>query len=606
MKKGGSGKSTKKPSPSKGFGSSPKPLKPILGDLGEDDTPENQDAMLETFFNSLESLDAEDQKDSPSKGFGSSPKPLKPIMLGDFGEDDTPENEEAMLETIFNSLESLDAEQQKELFGYELQKMVDYRDELYQADGHFPTGVAEASAKQYLERSYERSRALPHLFEMSMVNEMFVAPKEYAAKRYFGIKELCDWFATGNRRMGDVCDTYFEVPYNSDVRSSYSNQVYSTELLEKGTTHVDIGFTDLGTILTCRLADSQSDEGDSMPLRFLGYDNSTYAVAKSMVIWSMCKRSFEYLSTAEEHASAVMQVWYSTVWSSTTSKAFFETVQDLCVDTTSMAALHTTVSSLLQHWAASPGVELASAMTKTAHGKEGYPSSIGMLLQQADRVDMARYELTGAFGLLNNHDNDNNGMATATGSVVMFDCPAELSPPLPRDESVFSVLSIVDIVKVKSANQTLFACAQQHLHALTTRLISRAKKGEITVELRVGAVEEAEVVADISELKPWTMNWRNSLDYMSPSQFHAIAKACAKHGDTLHFGYSLIWMASVVGSSFLDFESQPVKMRTQLVRDSNDALASFVEASELGGLIRLPVKYAIGGGGGGGVVVVVV
>jgi hypothetical protein len=41
-----------------------------------------------------------------------------------------------------------------------------------------PVGVSEETASLFLDRSYERARALPQIFEMSMVAENFTAPSE--------------------------------------------------------------------------------------------------------------------------------------------------------------------------------------------------------------------------------------------------------------------------------------------------------------------------------------------------------------------------------------------------------------------------------------------
>ena len=48
-----------------------------------------------------------------------------------------------------------------------------------------------------------------------------------------------------------------------------------------GTTHVAVGFNDLGMLLTCQLLPAPQGPG---PLRFVGIDCSAYSVAKSLVI----------------------------------------------------------------------------------------------------------------------------------------------------------------------------------------------------------------------------------------------------------------------------------------------------------------------------------
>ena len=63
--------------------------------------------------------------------------------------------------------------------------------------------------------------------------------------------------------------------------------------------------------------------------------------------------------------------------------------------------------------------------------------------------------------------------------------------------------------------------------------------------------------ATVAALKPWTMSWSNVLDYVAPREFHALARACSIHGDTIHFAHSMNWSAEVKGAQLLDYYAKP-------------------------------------------------
>ena len=78
-----------------------------------------------------------------------------------------------------------------------------------------------------------------------------------------------------------------------------------------GNTLVDIGFVDFGIVFD--LVDSLDDGGN--PLVVVGYDMSSFCVAKSMVMVEMMKDT-------EVSARSVVEVWLSSLWSTTTFQAF--------------------------------------------------------------------------------------------------------------------------------------------------------------------------------------------------------------------------------------------------------------------------------------------
>ena len=54
-----------------------------------------------------------------------------------------------------------------------------------------------------------------------------------------------------------------------------------------GTTHVAVGFNDLGMLLTCDLREAPHEQPSPKALRFVGLDGSAFSVAKSLVVAEM-------------------------------------------------------------------------------------------------------------------------------------------------------------------------------------------------------------------------------------------------------------------------------------------------------------------------------
>jgi hypothetical protein len=193
--------------------------------------------------------------------------------------------------------------------------------------------------------------------------------------------------------------------------------------------HVAIGFVDLGLLLVANLA--APPPGRSGPLKFIGVERSAYSVAKFRVIWQLARSPPPSLS-ADEHARALAQIWFSAAWSELTARAFraaVDLVRAQSCDSDEVAAI-------LDHWAGSPGVCLRAARDGWMARTTDTRSSVAHCARRRDRVALAKYELTGSFA---------TGGVDETGSVVWWDCP-DGTPPSADDETVFSTLMLVDVL----------------------------------------------------------------------------------------------------------------------------------------------------------------
>ena len=88
--------------------------------------------------------------------------------------------------------------------------------------------------------------------------------------------------------QSNVRSNLFEQVYDPFSLSPFSNALNREEVFMAGTTHIAVGFVDLGSLLTCILLDEDPDIGTG-PLRWIGIDSQPYCVAKTLVIAQMLR-----------------------------------------------------------------------------------------------------------------------------------------------------------------------------------------------------------------------------------------------------------------------------------------------------------------------------
>jgi hypothetical protein len=131
---------------------------------------------------------------------------------------------------------------------------------------------------------------------------------------------VIEWNFDNRRKIGDVLPSDLSIPEYLDGVSdvlypNFSNcPVPPKQTLTLGTVHIAVGFVDLGLLLDSRFSEPEA-ESPSARLLFRGFEASSFAVAKSLVIWEM-------LRTSGTKASWVVQVWFSAIWSKRATNAF--------------------------------------------------------------------------------------------------------------------------------------------------------------------------------------------------------------------------------------------------------------------------------------------
>lgn len=452
-------------------------------------------------------------------------------------------------------------EHQVAMYGRTIDPMPNFQNELMQEGGGLPAGVDYDWANSYLRLSFENASANPQMFEVVFKNKSYKPEPHDIAKRLGNNHPAkLKWYLGGEVVAGSIFTEQFAQQYQDFFRHSFSNQAYRREALHQGTTHVAVGFVDLGLLLASTL--QNPPKGREGPLHFLGIEMSAYAVAKTHVIWEMLKQTPSSEAHRDDHIRSIMQVWFSSTWEEKTETAVNAA---LAVLISSKRNYHCDVLELLNHWANASSFPLAKARACIANATKDSFSSIGHMLQKRDRIALAKYELSRDFGIKDK---------AIYGNKLMFDCP-DGTPPLENDETVFSSLNwydVMDLVKSGSlSTETVVQAAEAYASAGIWKIASWAVKGQVVVELKCAPVQH--VVDFISSHKPWTMSWSNICDYVDYSDFHRMARRCSAHGDTIHFGYSMNWVQIVFGVFIFDFAgSDCVEIRSRIIDAANEAV----------------------------------
>jgi hypothetical protein len=460
-------------------------------------------------------------------------------------------------------------ENEIEMFGRVIEPMPDFRMELLSDGGGIPSGVDRAWANEYLRLSFEQASGV-HMFEVYFMSEKFAPKPPYILKRLGTNDERKVRWYLGRNYPGNIYQHRAVNPYCELLRHSFSNQAYRRERLCRGTTHVAVGFVDLGILLAAELSDPPANRDG--PLRFIGIEMSPYNVAKSHVIWQLLRQIPLASPDCELHLWNVVQVWFSATWTEGTIVAVREAVSAILA---SNQVDNPRVLGLLEHWAHATDLPLDRARAEVARSTSDSRSIIGCLSRKQDRISLAKYELTRDFGV---HGEP------LYANVLMFDCP-EGTPPQDDDETVFSALSWKDLVDTLRGNGLNVVQAAELL-ALRgiSRMASWAQSGQLVVELQCTSLQEA--IEDIAVARPWTMSWSNLPDYFDYSDFHRMARQCSINGDTVHFGYSMNWTTEVFGTNLIDFADASI--RASLIKESHKNAVMFYRTFGWTEILRIP------------------
>uniref|UniRef100_A0A0G4I8I8 Uncharacterized protein n=1 Tax=Chromera velia CCMP2878 TaxID=1169474 RepID=A0A0G4I8I8_9ALVE len=372
--------------------------------------------------------------------------------------------------------------------------------------------------------------------------------------------------------------------YDSRIRSNFANNPNRPEYLFLGTTHVAVGFNDLGSLLNAQLFQKSSqkraelwgERGESSlaggssvpPLRFVGLEKSEFSVAKSRVIVEMLR--------SDCPLSHVLQVWYSSSWSRVALESFRQGCRSVLAEmqkessgdggraaTLSLRPSgkcqdHPVVSAYLKHWVAvdPPTVETARQLwfANTERQNQKAFGDVCSLVRQQDRLAVLQYLLTGEVeGKI--ESTPQSAETLTVGSPCMWTVP-EGSPPLEEDV-IFNALTTQMLLEEHNA-----APEKDLVHLFTDRVTrdlkrirSMLQQGSLCVDLfccevqPLGRSRKGDALAEaIAELHPYTVSWSNVIDYLELPQFHSLARHISQHGDAMQYAYSMNWTAETFGT----------------------------------------------------------
>jgi hypothetical protein len=219
---------------------------------------------------------------------------------------------------------------------------------------------------------------------------------------------ICKVVGTNDRRKiewvfsAPIFDVYVDTAkrlYESTIYHSFSNSLVRKERSITGKTHAAIGFVDFSPLLHMDLQEISGSE----PFHFVGFEMSSFSVAKNLVIAAMLER------TDVGIVDAILQVWYSSGWSDATVKLFRLSL----IEAKKKCSDEETVS-ILRHWGkVEPPTLHQSRKEWLSKIDESLFCTVTNCSNLTSRNHLSKYFLTGQL------------LEASVGSICMFALPPD-------------------------------------------------------------------------------------------------------------------------------------------------------------------------------------
>ncbi|GBC06305.1 hypothetical protein RclHR1_06750009 [Rhizophagus clarus] len=378
-------------------------------------------------------------------------------------------------------------------------------------------------------------------------------------------KELSD-FLSSPRQIGDIFARTTPIPYFSDTGScalSFSNTHKQSLSLNQGKVHVAVGFVDLDLLLQATIV--QSEDSTEQANKFIGYEGSVYAVAKTNVIVEMMM--------GKAPVRSIIEVWFSTVWTIETLKYFetaaknvlqFENAPNDKPPNPTKKELHPEVRSLISHWCQSVS---SPKSRKNAHDlwastfdrADSIFAIVPNLVEPRDRVQVARHILTGEFPLMNDQQSKN-----LVASITMFNCNDGISPHSTSEFMLHMMPMNAILPKYQRENTSfldaLYNFLEDAITKVCTWLSPPIEMMEIYLHFQMVTSDDSGLLNSIKQLNASTMSWSNICDYFPACDFHKLIKACSG-SNTVHVMSSMNWVTEVFGGHITDYDDSRVRRK---------------------------------------------
>ena len=180
--------------------------------------------------------------------------------------------------------------------------------------GRWPKQCDQAVCNNKLLGWYETGRSTRFYSKIEMERPRSSLPTQDFLKRLGdNERDTLDWYlkCTGSAAasIGSINPKRAHNPYSSRIHHSFGNAPYEHYELKYGTSHIAIGFVDLGSLFS-----HFSNSPTSSLLSWYGYESSPYAVAKTSVIAKMIAE--------KAPVDCILQAWFSSCWSTQTLTCF--------------------------------------------------------------------------------------------------------------------------------------------------------------------------------------------------------------------------------------------------------------------------------------------
>ncbi|RIA87239.1 hypothetical protein C1645_777737 [Glomus cerebriforme] len=431
---------------------------------------------------------------------------------------------------------------------------------------------------RYLNSAKSSLKSL-QIVEKFIDKDMDEPDPEHIFKRWRECSDTLFKFLSSPRQIGDIFTGKTKEPYVGDKGRgalSFSNMPKQSLALDKGRVHVAVGFVDLDFLLRARIL--QNKNSIEQPNKFIGYEGSVYAVAKTNVIKEMMMKKAPIRS--------IIEVWFSTVWTMETLKHFENAIKNVLQygnapngspPNPTKNVLHPRVRSLISHWVKSVGSpksrqEAHRLWTKTFNSEDSVFAVVANLIEQRDRVQAARYILTGEFPLMDDQHQNN-----LIASIAMFKCNDGIFPHS-TSEFIFEMMPMDVILKnCKREDTTFLNAIYKFLEDAIAKVcnwlsppVGKTEKIEIYLHFQSVTNDNSALLASIHKLDPWTMSWSNICDYFYAPDFHKLLQACSGK-DTVHVMTSMNWILEIYGAHIMDYGS---KYRREIISNAQKMISS--------------------------------
>jgi hypothetical protein len=382
--------------------------------------------------------------------------------------------------------------------------------------------------------------------------------------------------------------------YHRDLRTHFSNapSFPTSSPPTLGPTHVALGFNDLQVLLP-----DAASTAPIPPLRFIGYDRSTFSVAKTLVLAHMLR------STAGVQPQHIIEAWYSSTWTYETLMFFRSSCIALLMngeglpDTTAPPTERDEIERYLQHWTydAVPLTDTDMAVRwffESVQSGRAYTQTCSFHRRQ-DRTALLNYFMTGEFGphCFGEEEHHHAAPVERVASLAMFSVP-DSSPKdnISDQDRVNNTVLMQDILNELETNDNSDISIMEAMYNVKVRQIrllqEGVQSGQVKLDIRYGNVQplqrsDSKILQEIREWEADSISWSNLVDYFLPDQFHELAQYWSTD-TTKHYGYSMNWSSACYGAQLSDYELAEERKKILL-----DAIESAIQNAKASGLDKI-------------------